>query len=518
MNGAIGGMEEGTNASAAAAPPPPQAARRRIWLTGLLRRHPNATIVALCALVAVALDALQLSRPGYLLGGTPDISVYLGAAVRLVHGVLPYRDFVLVQPPGSTLLLSPAALLSELVGTRWALAMIRLGTILVAAANVVLVGRLVRHHGRLQTLVACGVMAVLPAELYALNAGLLEPLVDLFCLLGAAIVFDGGARSSSWWRWLFGGAAAGFAVAVKLPAVVPVLVLSAACLPDARRRLVPFASGVVAGFAVPSIAFFAAAPGSFFRDVVVGQLGRVPGASRASVTTRLAGMTVGGGGNSAVALTLAVLAVTVLGLAVRGRRRDASEWFAIASALLVGGVQFVPSQYYPQYAALLTPFLAMSVATAVDRLSAVIRRPALALAAVTAILLVVLAGQVVAVETSSVRDPAAAVDAVVPPGACTLSNGPRVLVPSDRFVPTAPGCTEVVDPFGTMLTFAGDPGTGVAVFRAAIAHADYLVLTSSVGGWLSGPYTPLQTVVSGDFHLVRSGDLWIYVRDGYPVA
>src|ERR1019366_8698818 len=206
----------------------------------------------------------------------------------------------------------------------------------------------------------------------------------------------------------------------------------------------------------------------------------------------LAGMTLGGGGNAAVAITLALFAVTVLGLAVRGRRRDASEWFAIASALLVAGVQFVPSQYYPQYAALLAPFLSMSLATAVDRLAALLRRPVLVLAAVTAFLAVVLAGQVVAIAASSVSDPAAAVDAVVPPGACTLSNGPRVLVPSDRVVSTAPGCTEMVDPFGTMLTFAGDPGTGVAVFRAAISHANYLVLTSSVAGWLSVPYTPLQ--------------------------
>jgi hypothetical protein len=518
MNGAIDGVREGTDAGAAPVLPSPRAARRTTTLTGRLGDRPTATVILLCALAAAALDALQLGRPGYLLGSTPDISVYLGAAVRLVHGVLPYRDFVLVQPPGSTLLLSPAALVSDLVGTRWVLGVLRLGTILVAAANVVLVGRLVRHRGRLQTLVACGVMAVLPAELYALNAGLLEPLVDLFCLLGAAIVFDRGARSASWRRWLIGGVALGFGVAVKLPAVVPALVLGAACLPEVRRRLVPFGGGVVVGFALPSGALFAAAPGSFFRDVVVSQLGRVPDASRASVATRLAGMTVGGGGNAGVALTLALVAVIVLGLAVRGRRKDASEWFAIASALLVAGVQFVPSQYYPQYSALLAPFLAMSLATAVDRIGALTGRPALVLAAVTALLGVVLAGQVVAVEASSVSDPAAAVDAVVPPGGCTLSDGPRVLVPSDRFVSTATGCTEMVDPFGTMLTFAGDPGAGVAVFRAAIAHADYLVLTGSVAGWLNGPYTPLQAVVGADFHLVRSGGLWIYVRDGQPVA
>src|ERR1035438_891598 len=121
MNGAIGGMSGGTDAIV------PQAARRRTRLTGFLSRRPNATVVALCALAAAALDGLQLSRPGYLVGSTADIAVYLGAAVRLVHGVVPYRDFVLVQPPGITLLLSPAGLLSDLAGTRAALTTVRLG-------------------------------------------------------------------------------------------------------------------------------------------------------------------------------------------------------------------------------------------------------------------------------------------------------------------------------------------------------------------------------------------------------
>ena len=149
MSGAIGGTGGEGHAVAVPLSAPPQGGRQRIWSRGFLGRRQNATVVALCTVIAAALDALQLSRPGYLLGGTPDISVYLGTAIRLVHGALPYRDFVLVQPPGSTLLLSPAALLSELVGTRWALGALRLGTILVAAANVLLVGGLVRHHGRI---------------------------------------------------------------------------------------------------------------------------------------------------------------------------------------------------------------------------------------------------------------------------------------------------------------------------------------------------------------------------------
>ena len=72
---------------------------------------------------------------------TPDVAVYLGAAVRLVQGLLPYRDFVFVQPPGSILLLTPFGALARLAGTRDALAALRCVEPLLAAADVLLAGR-----------------------------------------------------------------------------------------------------------------------------------------------------------------------------------------------------------------------------------------------------------------------------------------------------------------------------------------------------------------------------------------
>jgi len=517
MNAAVNGVEEGTYAIAAPVSPPSQPARRPAAFRALLGDRPTATVILLCAVVAAALDGLQLSRPGYLVGRTADIAVYLGSAVRLVHGAVPYRDFVLVQPPGSTLLLSPAALLSDLVGTRGALTAVRLGAILVAVANVVLVGMLVRHRGRLLTLVACAVMAVYPAELYALNAGLLEPLVDLFCLLGAVIVFEGGSCASSRRRWLIGGAAVGFAAAVKLPAFFPAVVLAGMCLPDPRRRLLPFAAGVIAGFGVPSLPFIAAAPGSFFRDVVLTQLGR--SAERAPVAVRLGWMALNGAdGAGAIAAALLVLAVIVAGMAVHGRRTDALERFAIIAAALVAAAQFVPDQYFPQYAALLGPFLAITLGVAADRLAARARRPRWDLRVVVVILVFLVGASAFEVEGSSVSDPAAAVDAVIPQGGCSISSAPIVLVISDRFVSASPGCTAMVDTFGTKLAFSDDPAAGVAAYRAAITHADYLVLGFPAEVWLSGAYAPLQAYVAGDFHLVRSGPEWIYIRDGSPVA
>jgi len=312
--------------------------------------------------------------------------------------------------------------------------------------------------------------------------------------------------------------ALGFAVAVKLPGLLPAMVVAAFALPAPRRRLLPLAAGGVAGFGVPSLVFFAAAPGSFVRDVVTSQLGRLPSSGRATLLLRLEEITGIGAGTAAVAAAALVIAVTVVGLTVRGRRVTAVEWFALAAALLVGAAQLAPSQYYPQYAALLAPFVAMVLATGVDRLADRVRRPAAALAGAGAVLAVLCALAVAAVWGSSVADPGPAVDAVVPAGGCTLSDGPRLLVPSDRFVSDVPGCTLMIDSFGTMLSYSDDPAAGVAALRDALDHTDYLVLRGSAGSWLTGPYAALQGYIAGNFSLVRSGGTWIYVRHGQPVA
>ena len=80
------------------------------------RQMPRPFIVAAAVvpgLVALGVCAYQLSLPNVLFGyhystGNPyDDGVYLGAALHLVNGVLPYRDFVLLHPPGITLLMTP---------------------------------------------------------------------------------------------------------------------------------------------------------------------------------------------------------------------------------------------------------------------------------------------------------------------------------------------------------------------------------------------------------------------------
>jgi alpha-1,2-mannosyltransferase len=192
---------------------------------------------------------------------TPDVSVYLGGAIRLVQGVVPYRDFVFVQPPGSTLLLAPFGALAGVVGSRDALAVLRCLEPLIAAGDVLLAGRALRRFGAAAAVTGGALVAVFPAELYALRGPMLEPWVVTLGLGAAVLLLDG---SAGW-----AGVLLGVAMSFKLTAVV--LVLGGALLCLRRPR---YFAGVVIGFTVICLPFVAAAPQSFARDVFV-QLGRV---------------------------------------------------------------------------------------------------------------------------------------------------------------------------------------------------------------------------------------------------
>src|SRR5689334_16903107 len=106
---------------------------RAVWL-----------IIGLGTALGLALRLYQLSRPNYLFGVTGyDDGVDFSSAVRLVSGELPYRDFVLVQPPGITLLMAPLGLLAKAAGTDVAFAAARIAMACVGAAGVLFAGVLV---------------------------------------------------------------------------------------------------------------------------------------------------------------------------------------------------------------------------------------------------------------------------------------------------------------------------------------------------------------------------------------
>jgi hypothetical protein len=334
-----------TLAGTAGAPPRAGRLRRSLGRLGT----PGAVTIAF-TLFALALRGYQLGRAGHLLGvGEYDDGADFGSAVLLIHGLVPYRNFVIVQPPGITLLMVPFAALSPLVGTDWAIAAAKIATALAGGAAVLLGGRLVRHQGLLATVIACGILAIFPASVQAAHTVLLEPWVVLLCLAGMAVAFDSG-RVVSTPRLAWGGVLFGAATAVKLWAILPIAVITVLCLPararrpgrkppraaeaqqapqpgeaaQARepggagqaprwrrgqqvshqrraqqawfrgsrpgswRRAGSFAAGAAAGFVLPALPFALAAPRQFWDSVFVAQLMR--SGTRTSMTDRLAKM------------------------------------------------------------------------------------------------------------------------------------------------------------------------------------------------------------------------------------
>ena len=148
------------------------------WLFGL-------GLAAIFAL-AVAVRLARRVRGAGLYGlGNYDDGVHFAAALGLVNGLLPYRDFLLLHPPGVVLALAPFAALSWLIGEPDAMAVARLSWMLLGGVNAVLCGLVLRPVSRVAGLVA--------ALFYALSIGAVY--VRAHHLAGAAGHHRAAARS-----------------------------------------------------------------------------------------------------------------------------------------------------------------------------------------------------------------------------------------------------------------------------------------------------------------------------------
>ena len=539
-----GGLRSGT--------PPAQRGQSPAWLT------PVNLVIAVATLLALALRIYyQYTRPGFLLSVTEyDDGPYFGSAVRLVHGSLPYRDFVLVQPPGITLLMSPAGLLSNLTGTAWGMAIGRLLTALASTAGVVLAGLLVRHRGLLAVLVACGITAVYPNGVAAAHTVLVEPWLVLFCLAGAVAVFDGDKLATSTRRLAWGGAAFGFAGAVEAWAIVPVIVLLVLLAPQIRRAAV-FAAGVAAGFVVPVLPFAAIAPRQFYQSLIVAQIGSRAHAHRVNLWVRLKNITgvvnlpLGHGG--VLLAGLAIVAFAALAYVIAwyrtGQPPARLDWFAAVTAALAVVMFLWPPQFHYHFSAFLAPFLALVIALPAARLLAATQpagatRPAeggqpadreqrgvswqsrfaFGLAGLALAAMAVSQFQADSVTPKVLGPVPAAVQRIVPAGACVLTDQASLTINANRFVSSVPGCPQIVDSLGTDLALSHGlkPGTGAArvaavaaVWRSAFSHAQYVLLTRINARRIA--WTPgIQAYFDANFVQVYTSPkhLMLYARKG----
>jgi hypothetical protein len=483
---------------------------------------PVTLIIVAATLLGLLLRLYQLSRPGFLLSVNEyDDGPYFGSAVRLVHGALPYRDFLIVQPPGITLLMLPAALLSKVTGTAGGMAVGRILTSLAGAASVAVAGLLVRHRGVLATVIVCGIMAVYPDGIQAVKTVLVEPWLVLFCLIGALAVFDGDHLTTRTRRLVWGGVAFGFGGAVEPWAIFPVIIIGLLTL-RWPRRLAAYASGVAIGFLVPVLPFAALAPAKFYEATIVAQIGPRAGATPTSFWLRIQDLTgladlsrpthladLG----AAVLIAAAVFGGLSLAFLLTWRRPPALDLFAVMSATLIFIAFLWPDQFHYHFAAFFAPFLALAVGLPLSALVRDFRLDSAAApvapvaaadpasqaappvlqwgaASLAALAVLVLAVFQFGWETHNTPHMPSWVVAtarqMIPPGACLLADEVSFSVMTDRLVSDVPGCSLLLDATGTnyALSHGRDPETGAARYPAveavwtyAFGHAQYVWLS-----------------------------------------
>ena len=439
----------------------------------------------LFALATTTLIFYGLSRGNALFGVVQyDDGVYFDSAVRLVAGSIPYRDFVMVQPPGIAVLFAPLGLVARHIGTRDGLAIARCITALVCGANVYLTGRLLSDRGRVVASAASAVVALFPAAVFADRTLLLEPYVVFFALLGARQCLL-ASQPLTRRTLLLAGAYFGAATSIKLwAAVLVAAMLAALLLPGANRRgraparvhdAATLLFGALATTSIICAPFLLAAPHAFIHDVIGAQLARHTG-STAPIWLRLVDLLgVDGTGNSVSSLGAYLLGVVVASILLFGgvvpmirKRTSAAETFLLVAALLGTSAILVPSEYFNHYAYFVAPFLAGSIVLSTSRLASGPSRPLAiftarhrtlvgALACVACASISVLAIAEVRFDNSlvaSVGDPSIAIDLAIPNGACAISDATVLLVEANRATPTSSTCPALVDATGLWLATA----------------------------------------------------------------
>lgn len=236
-------------------------------------------MVVLVAVTAAAVRIIPVLRGAGLYGRISyDGSVYYGAAAALSRGLTPYRDFLLLHPPGIMLALLPFAALGQLRGDAEGLAVARVAFMLLGAVNAVLLSRILRPHGRWAAAAGGLFYAVFFPAVFMERSISLEAAATLCTLAALWLLLRprlGTLPGTS--SLLLAGMLLGFGAGLKIWGVVVAAAVVAWCLRSLGvRSAVLTGCGAALGVGLVCGPFFVAAPREMWRMVVLDQLGRPP--------------------------------------------------------------------------------------------------------------------------------------------------------------------------------------------------------------------------------------------------
>ncbi len=456
-----------------------------------MSRRAGTALLVLIAVGAWVLRASVFFRVDGVLGWPVDYDegVYVAASALLWRGAIPYRDFFFAHPPGAPLLFGLFTAWPLLPSTM--LSAVRVAMTFVGAANVLVLGLVVRRHaGIVAAALAALLYASHPEAVYAERGAFLEPLLNLACLGLVA------GWTSSPPRLRLATIAGSWMLILKSWGVLW-LVGAMASARDRKEalRLLAVIFATVCVVLVPTVVF-----GHFLDQAVLLQLWRPPDGTPER-WPRLMAMFFERDSNR---ITAALTVIGLAGLFVH-RKLPIARMGASVLALIV--VAFLASSaWWSQYDAHLA--LAQSLVAGLGcglLLKDRARVPALALSLALAI-----PGILSVIRRRHDRDPsqpirAAAVRELTKGRACAFEPGDLLL---GDVLPTA-----LVDPYGEMLLdavrFGGRYPSADAAFEAEVSQ---LTLRSQLercdtvvvgwrGDWQMNPQT--RAGFDSSFSLVR---------------
>jgi alpha-1,2-mannosyltransferase len=250
--------------------------------SGPVRRSTPGHWLSVAGLTAVfcvgfAARLVPLLRGGGLHAiGNYDDGVHYAAAMGLAHGLLPYKDFLLLHPPGVVLMLAPFAWLAELLGEPDAMLVARLCWMALGGLNAVLCGLVLLPLGRLAAVVTGLMYAVYFGAVYVEHTLMLEPPATTVLLLALIITRALGTGDGLGMRhYVVAGLLLGLTPALKIWGVLAVLIVAGglAWRRGLRHGLTVLLSAVTS-CTVICLPFLLAAPQAMWQMVVVDQVGR----------------------------------------------------------------------------------------------------------------------------------------------------------------------------------------------------------------------------------------------------
>jgi alpha-1,2-mannosyltransferase len=478
-----------------------------------------ASLILIVAVAAFVLRYVMVARGGGVLGDNGyDDGVHYAAADALVHGRLPYRDFLFLQPPGIVLLLAPFAWLGSVTTDPTGVLVARLAFLGLGGANAGLVAAVCRRYGWTAALVGGGTYAVLFPAVYGERSTLLEPLGTFALLVAILITRHGWARPRL--ATFLAGLPLGFAVSTKIWYLVPAVVLAAFL----GRRALLLLAGAASATAIVCLPFFLADPADMVREVISDQLGR-PDAALWTPYRRLESILgilhldppTPASDAATLWAFLPAMAGAVVATAIAATVRG-SRLFPVLVVATSGVVLASPS-YFPHYGMLVAAPLAVCAGLATGRIARLLRARALKVVLVVAVLACVIAGNAEGdtIEVSRPIPAARLTPVVAQVRGCVTSDDPGVLAAVDVLSrDLARGCT--VWPDVTGYTYDRDDGRvhGVYVHRqdnvrwqrdllAYLASGDAVIPHRRTTGMSAATRAALHRggalVTAGDWHV-----------------